>query len=296
MKGVFGPLYKLTATKIARALGYTPQPVIEEIESSSVAVARVVRGTPSDEGTNTSTITIGELIGTVTSGGGTDATHIATGNDAAGYGGQIEAWLETDTNLIDAGLESFIDNGGGEFDLIYPLGANSDPLPTTDDPNLSFSEITAGADATGRFLLADKPLGYKVKENGFIYYLMDPDNYDSEAAWLVEPKIYAGFITQVGTDPPTFSIVTNTLGSTPETTYVAPGLYKDQFDADVLPDGRTSSYFGIAQDATNSTLVFSVARGNTDSRLMYSAWNGGVGEDGKLINNYFEIKVFPPAS
>lgn len=112
------------------------------------AVARVVRGTCADQGTDGSVITVGGAEEATVYSGGTGTSAINHGADAAGFAAEFPVWLTNGDNLSLIPATSVVDNEDGTFDITFIAGSAANAIICeTDDPNLTFEEITAGSDA-----------------------------------------------------------------------------------------------------------------------------------------------------
>lgn len=116
------------------------------------AISRVVRGTASDAGTIGSVVQVLDAddnvlaIATITDqdGGLADLTHFQQGEAASAFVGNCNAWLSIQGIAL---LGSFGGTSGDTWDITCAAGAEANGLQfETTDPNLSFEEITAGAD------------------------------------------------------------------------------------------------------------------------------------------------------
>lgn len=115
------------------------------------------------------------------------------------------------------------------------------------------------------------------------------------ALYDAAPKVYAGYISQSGTDAPTVVELVNELGGTPVFSYDIPGQYIATL-AGAFGATRTSFWLGpavsgdaIIPDAT----VLSVSAETDNTLLFISGKVGDTSFDDILNSAYFEIKIYP---
>lgn len=204
--------------------------------------------------------------------------------------------------LDDAGLYWFIDtdnshrryksvetadNYASVLDVVWEIGpgTGTSPLPT----------LTA--DYFGRFTLSSAPLGFKVKDvdTGFTYELIDPDNYDSEAGWKVEPKVYRALMTQASTAAPVPTVLQNTLGGVPTWSRTDVG----RSDAELIGFNGTNTVpyrTALFNDGAGAFDGLSVTAGGVNRvGTIYTASHSDLtaGADDILGNTYIEFVVYP---
>jgi len=108
------------------------------------------------------------------------------------------------------------------------------------------------------------------------------------------PKVYAGYISQSGTDAPTVVELVNELGGTPVFSYDAPGTYYATL-AGAFGAYKTSWWFGPANNTEPESegLFLKMFSESSDMLTVKSVMDKGVGADDSITNAYFEIKIFP---
>lgn len=136
--------YKLTGAKIAAKLDDTLDALepLETLDPAALliavnpAVARVVRLAASDAGTIDAVVTLGGLVGVVD-------TDIPQGADADAFLDELYIWADTNKAIIPA---VSVERTSSVEIALAPGAAANDIAFSTDDPTLSFEDVTEGAD------------------------------------------------------------------------------------------------------------------------------------------------------
>lgn len=125
----------------------------------------------------------------------TSSSAIAKGTTAATFMGHIMTWLNTGSNAEDTGILSADDNGDGTGTVTYVAGALANSqTPTTNDPALSFAEVTAGADSMAVSATLSDIVNGRQREIG------------TEVDVIFEPEDNAGVIVMGSDNPHTIAI------------------------------------------------------------------------------------------
>jgi len=115
------------------------------------------------------------------------------------------------------------------------------------------------------------------------------------ALYDAAPKVYAGYISQSGTDAPTVVELVNELGGTPVFSYDAPGRYIATLEG-AFGATKTSFWLGPTKfggEVIYSALVLQVSSDSDDTLLFISGQVGDISADDLLDSAYFEIKIYP---
>jgi hypothetical protein len=253
----------ITPAQITNLPAGTPKPTdLVPYADITPAVSRVMRGTATDAGTPDAEIIIGGL--TIIVGDDVDG-----GTDNGGYAENLVAFIEANLGAIPAESIALDPDFNPWFNVTFPEGANT-ALVTTNDPNLSFEEITEGVDEVSTMK--------KVEASGL-----------GGAGYLV----YTALLTQSGTDAPVATVLENTLGGTVVWARSGVGTYSATL-ADAFTENKT--WLGKpdvdGQAVLDTEFQLSAAWSDAD-HLIYTNTNA-VGEnvDG-LGRGYIEIRVYP---
>jgi hypothetical protein len=109
------------------------------------------------------------------------------------------------------------------------------------------------------------------------------------------PKVYAGYISQSGTDAPTVVELVNELGGTPVFSYDAPGSYIVTL-AGAFPPTKTSQFLGLigpGSEPVGSGAVLIMHPQSGDTMIIVSGIIADSTTDDLLSSAYFEIKIYP---
>ncbi len=115
------------------------------------------------------------------------------------------------------------------------------------------------------------------------------------ALYDAAPKVYAGYISQSGTDAPTVVELVNELGGTPVFSYDAPGSYIATL-AGAFPPTKTSQFLGLigpCSEPVGSGAVLIMHPQSGDTMIIVSGIIADSTTDDLLSSAYFEIKIYP---
>lgn len=113
---------------------------------------------------------------------------------------------------------------------------------------------------------------------------------DSAGGFPAGTKIYRALLSQVGVNPPTATVLQNTLGSVAYN-YVTPGQY-NVVKSGAFPQAKTFIRIMNSDDVQNISF-FSAVWSDVDTISFQSGDTGGAVGDSRLVFNAFEIIVFP---
>ncbi|WP_298842166.1 hypothetical protein [uncultured Clostridium sp.] len=119
---------------------------------------------------------------------------------------------------------------------------------------------------------------------------------DSSSVSALGYRVYAAFISQIGTSAPTVSILMNTLGEIPTFSYNSVGVYTITSPGGLFPNNKTFVLFGpleIKNTAKSGAVMFDSGSWN-GTNIIFQTYrtDTSVLTNSFLLNTPIEIRVY----